>query len=177
MVSSGTGTFTTGAGDITLNGDTTISGTKTFSTGTGSVSLNGATSVADDTTFSVGTTGSGGNVQLFGDTYIGGSGAGKSSSLTIYGAVTQNDDADGTAKTFSTATGTVNLKGNVAIATDKSFAQAGTGTFSTGTGGISLNGNTDVVSSNEFKIRASVNAAITCTNTVNAVANVCVANR
>lgn len=32
---------------VTLSGNTVISGTKTFTTGTGAVSLNGATTVAD----------------------------------------------------------------------------------------------------------------------------------
>ncbi len=51
FIQTGSGTFTTGTGNTTLNGDVTLNadfnqtGTNTFSTGTGAVSLDGATTV------------------------------------------------------------------------------------------------------------------------------------
>ena len=56
FLQTGSGTFDTGSGAVSLNGDTTIasgknftqSGTGTFSTGTGTVSLNGNTDVANN---------------------------------------------------------------------------------------------------------------------------------
>ena len=43
----GASTFTSGSGDVALNGNTTISGSKTFTTGTGAVALNGDVTLGD----------------------------------------------------------------------------------------------------------------------------------
>ncbi len=75
----GTGTFATGTGNISLNGNVVSSITQTgataFSTGTGAVSLNGNVTVAANNTFTQNGTGSfttgSGAVSLNGDTTIG----------------------------------------------------------------------------------------------------------
>ena len=54
---SGTGTFTTGEGDVSLNGNTTINGSKTFTTGTGAVSLMGHVTIDADKNLTMSGTG------------------------------------------------------------------------------------------------------------------------
>lgn len=55
----GTGTLTTGTGNVTLNGDTTIAGSKTFTTGTGAVTIKGDVGIDADKDLVMGTAGSG----------------------------------------------------------------------------------------------------------------------
>ena len=55
----GTGTLTTGTGNVTLNGDTTIAGSKTFTTGTGAVTIKGDVVIDADKDLVMGTDGSG----------------------------------------------------------------------------------------------------------------------
>jgi hypothetical protein len=152
--SSGAGTFATATGQATFHGNVLIDSTNTFTTGTGAVSLQGTTTVADGKAFSVGSAGNGGTVQLFGDTYVGGSASGASSSLTVYGNVAFNDDGDSTVKTFTTATGAITLSGDVSVAQDKNLHMhsGGSGSFQTGTGAVTLNGNTEVASGYTFQV-------------------------
>ena len=57
--SGGAGSFQTGTGTSTFNGNVQISGANEFTTGTGTVRLEGATQVANTKTFSVGSAGPG----------------------------------------------------------------------------------------------------------------------
>lgn len=152
MSSSGAGALTTGTGVVTINGNTLISGSNTFATGSGTVSLNGATTVAASTTFTVGSSAAGGASQFYGPVTIGGSASGASVSTTLYGSFSQNDDASGSTKTFSTATGAVSLNGDIAVASGKNLAMVstGAGAFTSGTGVVTLNGNTIISSSKTF---------------------------
>ncbi|CAE7651077.1 unnamed protein product, partial [Symbiodinium pilosum] len=155
MVATGAGTFQTGTGSVTLNGVTQVGGSNTFSTGTGQVNLNGPVVVADNQPLSVGSVGAGGVVQLFGDTTVGSTAInGASSSLKVYGNVNFYDDQDGTAKTFSTATGAITLNGDIGVAANKDLimANTGTGQFQTGTGTVVLSGATSVVSGKSFTL-------------------------
>jgi len=160
MTATGAGTFQTGTGAVSLNGNVQVGGSSTFSTGTGQVNLNGPTVVADSQPFSVGSAGSGGIVQLFGATTVGSTAInGASSSLTVYGDVSFNNDQDGTVKTFSTATGQIDFNGNVAVAANMNLimANTGTGQFQTGTGTVTLSGNTNVVTGATFTLDSFTN--------------------
>mmetsp|Transcript_53311 Transcript_53311/g.135261 ORF Transcript_53311/g.135261 Transcript_53311/m.135261 type:complete len:741 (+) Transcript_53311:41-2263(+) len=172
MVSTGTGTFSTAAGAITLNGDVTQSGTKTFATGAGAVTLNGASTVADYKSFSVGSPGAAGATQFFGTTLMGGSSIGASSTVTVYGSVTINDDANGAAKALTVAArGTHGFYGNVYLGEGKNFEMhsPGGGTFTTATGAVSLGGDTTVLSPRTFKIAAQSAVALSCASSADHV--------
>jgi len=163
-MTAGSGTFTTAGGLATFKGNVLIDSTNTFTTGTGAVTLNGNTAIADSRSFSVGSAGNGGSVQLFGDTYVGGSAATMSSSFTVYGNVAFNDDASGTLKTFSTATGAITLNGDTTMAQDKNLHMhaLGSGTFQTGTGTVTLNGLTTVSTGKTFTVTDE--GTITCSH-------------
>mmetsp|Transcript_105696 Transcript_105696/g.252116 ORF Transcript_105696/g.252116 Transcript_105696/m.252116 type:complete len:704 (+) Transcript_105696:55-2166(+) len=180
MTATGAGTFQTGTGAVSLNGNVQVGGSSTFNTGTGAVNLNGPTVVADNQPFSVGSYGNGGVVQLFGATTVGSNAAnGASSSLTVYGDVSFNNDQDGTAKTFSTATGQITFNGDVAIAAnmDLIMANTGTGQFQTGTGTVTLSGNTNVVTGATFTVDDFTNI-INCNHASGDVGNTfCKASR
>jgi hypothetical protein len=100
IVQTGATTFSTGTGNISLNGNivTNVSqtGATTFSTGTGAVSLNGAVTLA----------------------------AGKS--LTSAGGVA-NFDFSASTGTFQTGSGAVTLNGNTTVANGKTLAIGGNG--------------------------------------------------
>lgn len=181
MSSTGTGTFTTGTGTVTLSGNVLISGSNTFTTGTGAVSILGSTTIADSKPFTVGSSGAGGQVNLYGAVLIGANDNSASTSLTVYGNVAFNDDASGTAKTFSTGSGTISLNGDVAVAFNKNLAMssAGSGTFTTGTGSISLNGDTTVKSGKSFYLATSSSTmAINCVSANSAAgSSYCLADR
>lgn len=133
---SGTGTFTTGSGAVSLNGDTTlaanknltVSGTGAFTSGSGAVSLNGDTTLAANKnltmsgtgTFATGT----GAVSLNGDTTL---------------AANKNLTVSGTG-TFTTGTGAVGLNGATTVVSGKSLTLSGTATLTTGSGDISFGG-------------------------------------
>jgi len=165
MADTGSGTFQTGTGIVTLNGDTIITSNKQFRSGTGQVSLNGNVQIGDGVTLSVGSAGNGGDTQMFGNVYIGGSTAGTSTLLDVYGNVRFLDDVSGTQKTFSTGTGMVELNGDVAVGKDRylHMETTGTGTFRTGTGPISLNGDTTVTGVSTFTITTYTNELV-CTH-------------
>eukprot|EP00435_Cladocopium_sp_Y103_P023849 s1470_g5.t2 len=72
MLATSSGTFQTGVGTVTLNGNTQIASTRTFTTGSGAVSLAGATTVAQGVQFNVGTgPGNTGSAVLYGPVVIG----------------------------------------------------------------------------------------------------------
>jgi hypothetical protein len=66
VTQTGSNTFSTGTGTVSLNGPVTITGSNSFSTGTGSVSLNGSTFVGASNTFGVnsGTSTFGGSIVM-----------------------------------------------------------------------------------------------------------------
>jgi hypothetical protein len=164
MTAAGSGTFQTGTGVVTLNGNTVISGSKTFTSGTGQVSLAGAVQLADNTPLTVGTAGNGGNTQMFGKVYVGGAQSGTSTLLDVYGNVRFLNDISGTAKTFTTGTGAISLNGDVTVATNRNLKMqdTGTGSFETGTGPIKLNGDTTVKNTKKFTVATYTNE-IVCT--------------
>jgi len=172
LMTSGPGTFTTANGLSTFMGDVLIDATGAFTSGSGANTLNGNTAVADSKTFTVGSAGAAGVVQLFGDTYVGGSSSGTSSSLTVYGDVAFNDDADGTTKTLTTATGTSQFQGDVSLAQDKNLQMhsGGTGTFQTGTGTVTLNGLVTVATGMTITID---DGTISCNNDETASSTFC----
>lgn len=176
LMSAGAGTFTTANGLSTFMGDVLIDATGAFTSGTGSVTLNGNTQVADSRNFVMGSPGTSGIAQLYGATTIGGSASGMSSSLTVYGNVAFNDDADGTTKTLTTATGLSQFQGDVAVAQDKNLHMhsGGTGTFQSGTGTVTLNGLVTVSTGNTITIDSGT---ITCNNNNAATNNFCKASR
>jgi hypothetical protein len=152
---SGSGTFQTGSGDVSLNGDVTIHASKNFESGQGNVVLNANVWIADGKLLTVGaaTTGaaSASNTVIYGALTVGAGGASQATSLTVHGHLTQNDDGDGTLKTFTTGGGAISLNGNVDIAANKHLKQAsGTGSFQTGTGSVTLNGDTEVTAAKTF---------------------------
>ncbi|CAE7215742.1 unnamed protein product [Symbiodinium natans] len=156
MTATGSGSFQTGTGSVTFNGNTQVAGGSTFSTGgTDQVTFNGPVQIADSQPFSVGSAGNGGVVQLFGATTVGSTAVnGASSSLTVYGDVTFNNDQDGTLKTFATAGGQITLNGDVGVAAAKNFimANTGTGQFQSGTGTVKLYGDTSVETGKTFTV-------------------------
>jgi len=135
--SASTGTFQTGSGAISLNGDVTAASgftlssgnfdasasTGTFQTSSGAVSVNGAVTMAQGLTITNG-----------------------------------NFDASGSTGTFQTSTGAVSLKGSVTC--DNGFtlssgsfdASASTGAFSTGSGSVTFNGPVSVTGTNTFTV-------------------------
>ena len=130
----GATTFSTGTGNISLNGSvvTNISqtGATTFSTGSGAVSLNGDVTVAANKnftqsgtgTFSTGT----GAVSLNGSTTL------AANKNVTAAAGTGAFDFSAATGTFKTSTGAVSLNGDVTIAQGKTLVIAGTnGTGST----------------------------------------------
>lgn len=139
-----------------MNGDTTIHSPRTFDTGQGQVNLNGNVQIADGKTLTVGSANTGAvsasDTVIWGSLTVGGGGNAQATSLTVHGSLTQNDDADGTAKTFTSASGANTLRGDVSIAVNKflHMDNTGTGTFTTGTGAISLNGHTLIASGKTF---------------------------
>jgi hypothetical protein len=152
MVQSGSGTFTSGTGTVSLYGNVGINGAKTFDSGTGTVSIKGATTIADSTAFTVGSAGAGGTSTFYGNVVVGASGAGEAASYTQYGSFAQNDE-NGATSAFTTASGTVSIKGHTTVATGKNLhmTASGAGTFQTGTGQVTLNGNTAVSTTKEFE--------------------------
>lgn len=149
---SGTGSFTTGTGTVSLLGNTAISGSKTFTTGTGAVSLMGPTTIAASQAFTVGTSaGGGGTTTIYGNVVIGGSSAGQTKTVTHYGSFSQLNGADGS-QTFSTATGAITLNGDVTVSANKNLGMVSTstGTFTTGAGDVMLNGDVTISGSKTF---------------------------
>lgn len=172
LMTAGAGTFTTANGQALFKGDVLIDSTNQFTTGSGTVRLVGNVEISDGKSFTVGSAGNAGVIQLFGDTYVGGSSSGTSSSLTVYGDVAFNDDADGTTKTLTTATGLSQFQGDVAVAQDKNLHMhsGGTGTFQTGTGTVTLNGLVTVATGMTITIDSGT---ISCTNDNTATNNFC----
>ncbi len=146
-----------GADDITLTGNVTI---------TNDLTISGAFSYGAVTATSLNVTGAttlDGNVDL---------GDAKADTITVYGDVvadgTENPEFDYSAstaffksstgevtlggnvtilgsKTFITGTGDITLKGNVSIDANKTFDMSGgSGTFATGTGNVTLGGNVTI---------------------------------
>jgi len=97
----GSTTFSTGTGTVTLNGNTTISGSNTFTTGTGLTTVSGSFTQSGSSTFSTGT----GAVSLNGATTVTGtftqSGSDSASSFT---SDRLNVNSNATAGTPSTGT-------------------------------------------------------------------------
>jgi len=153
-LSSSAGTFKSSTGVNTLNGNVVIAGTNTLTTGTGVTTINGDTTLADMVSLTVGASdGAGGDTVFKGDVTVGQSVSAMSKPFVVHGAITQNDDADGTAKAFTSATGTVSLLGELTVATGKSISMGGglgAGTFTSGTGTVSFNGDTTINVLNTF---------------------------
>lgn len=180
MLATSSGTFQTGVGTVTLNGNTQIASTRTFTTGSGAVSLQGATTVAQGIQFNVGTgPGNTGNAVLYGPVVIGSSNTNAASrQLTLNGHLVQNDDLDGTASQITSGTGTAAFNGDVTVAFNKdlTMSNTGTGTFTTGTGAVTLNGATTVSTGNTFTI-TDQGSAIQCNQPDTAASDLCKASR
>ncbi|MBI5465774.1 MAG: hypothetical protein HY974_00625, partial [Candidatus Kerfeldbacteria bacterium] len=115
----GAGTFSTGTGNVSLNGTTSVTGTNPFTVGTGLTSLGGQLGVTSYATFSA-------SLNVLGATTL-------NSTLTTNGASTFNNNISQTGTgTFSTGTGNVSLNGATSI--------TGTNTFAVGTGATTLGG-------------------------------------
>jgi len=182
MDSSGSGTFQTGTGDGTFFGNTVISGSNTFETGTGIVSLKGTTQVADDKTFSVGSPGSASDSQLFGGATVGGSAAGNSATLVVYGDTTVYADGGGTAHTIiaqSTNPDSFTLNSGFIFSGDFAMTtSSGASTFITGTGPLTLNGDVTITGTKTLIPGSGSSAAMMCNNFINASgATFCKASR
>lgn len=161
---SGTGTFTTGTGDVTINGNfaqaDTAPAALTFSTSGGAVTLRGNTKVLEGKSFEVGSTGTNGNTgasTFYGPVTIGDNSNTKSVPVTVYGSITQNDDADGSLSTFSTGGGAHTFNGDITVLAAKNLIMgapstggAGNGMFSTGTGSVNLRGNVQIDAAKTF---------------------------
>eukprot|EP00929_Paragymnodinium_shiwhaense_P032315 TRINITY_DN17934_c0_g1_i1.p1 TRINITY_DN17934_c0_g1~~TRINITY_DN17934_c0_g1_i1.p1 ORF type:complete len:732 (+),score=140.93 TRINITY_DN17934_c0_g1_i1:108-2303(+) len=151
--SASSGVFKTSTGTNTLNGNTVIAGSGTLTTGAGNIYLNGNVLVADAKTFVVGSAdGAGGATTFKGSVTIGQNVNAMSKTLTVYGSIAQNDDADGTLNTLSTATGAISLNGATTVAAGKDLTMdnSGAGAFTTGTGAVALNGDTTIASTKTF---------------------------
>ena len=156
-----TGTMSVGA--ITTNGNFSQTGTTTFSTGSGAVSLNGATTIAtggltitsgtlavganaitSTGTMSVGAITTNGNFSQTGvTTFSTGSGAVSLNGATTIatGGLTITSGTLAVGANAITSTGTMSVG---AITTNGNFSQTGVTTFSTGSGAVSLNGATTI---------------------------------
>jgi hypothetical protein len=142
FVQTGVGTFDTGTGAVSLNGDTTIATGKTL-TVRGVTSINA--SLNNNTSINTGT--SSGVVAI----------GGGSGTLTLD---TTNIDISSTGA-ITGATGLALASGN--------FAQTGSGTFSTGTGNVSLNGNVSVATGKTLTVVGAA-TSLTGVSTGSAVA-------
>jgi hypothetical protein len=161
---SGSGTFTTATGDVTMNGDVTISGSKTFTTGTGTVLIKGSpvnfdATPGSSTIVNFGTStegiasgqafgsGTGALTTFWGKVEMGGSNQYESTYLKLYGHFDQVDeDVGGTpqSSTFTTGTGAITMNGNIGVDTGKNLIMAGASDFTTGTGTVTINGDAGV---------------------------------
>lgn len=151
-MATGAGTFTTGTGTATVNGNLVISGTNTFTTGSGAVTLAGNTAVTGTKTLTVGSAGTAGATTLYGALTVGATSSGGAAVTTLNGNVVQQDVTGASVSTLTTATGAVNLNGDVTVGSNKNLhmtANAG-GTFQTGTGAATFNGNVAITGTNTF---------------------------
>lgn len=151
MTHPGTGTFQTGSGQITFNGNGIFPSTQTFETGSGTVTIRGDTTISNPATFTVGGAGSAGATTLYGNVQVGGSGNGEGVSTQIYGPFSQTDDPGAAAATFSTGTGAVSINGATTVAADKDVVMdTGTGSFQTAQGQVHLNGDVIIANAKTF---------------------------
>jgi hypothetical protein len=138
---SGTGTFQTGTGGATFNGNIVQSGTNTFATGSGTNTLGGDVTISSPKTLTV----AGGVTDLQAVTVQG--------DLTLSGPTSSFSMTPGTG-TFSTstspATNAVQFNGDVTLASGKDITMAGASTFTTGTGTVTLAGPTNLGSPSTF---------------------------
>lgn len=115
-------------------GSSLTTGTGALTLAATALSISGDVTIAAGKTLTVGSAGSGGAVRLYGATTIGDSANGAGSSLTLHGAMSQQDTKDGggsaVVSAFTTGTGTVSLKGNVAIGSGKTLTVGASGASS-----------------------------------------------
>jgi len=132
-MANGAGTVTTGTGTVTVNGNIDQLGATTFSTGTGAVVFNGATAVAEGKSFSVGT-----------------------NSLTA---------ADTPTQLFGTVTiGHTNVGRSLTVKGNVEFTQSsdnGAPTFSTGVGAITINGDVGMAADKNLIMATSGTGGLT----------------
>ncbi|MEO8105675.1 MAG: hypothetical protein ABI602_05100, partial [Candidatus Saccharibacteria bacterium] len=137
----GSGSFGTGTGAVSLNGNTLVSGTNTLTVGTGATTLGGTLGVTGATTLS------GTLAVAAASTFNGNVAISSTSTLTVgTGATTLG----GTLVVTGATTLSGLLTANGGITDTGNFAQTGAGTFGTGTGAVSLNGATSITGSNSF---------------------------
>jgi len=155
IAQSGSTTFSTGTGQVSLNGNTVLADAKTLTAGGTTSTFNFSASTAQFDTSS-------GQVNLNGNTVLA-----QNKSLSVAAGSTGNIDFSNSSGTFSTSSGTNTLNGNVSITANKTFAQNGTGTFSTGSGANSLNGDVTVASGKTITAAQNVTTG-TAVNLTNA---------
>lgn len=132
----GTGTFTTAVGSVSLQGATTILSMRV----TGTTTLSGATYLSSTTNVigPIGATGM--TTEIYGNVVIGKSNlAAASQGLSVYGNSQFLDGTAGTA-TFGTGSGTISLNGAVSIALGKNLVMSGNSLLTAGNNGISTSG-------------------------------------
>jgi hypothetical protein len=168
MTNPGSGTFQTGEGSVTFNGDGEFPSTQTFTTGSGTITIRGSTTLTNGASLTVGSAGSSGITTLYGNVQIGGNGNSESVATQIYGNFAQGDDPAGSGSSFTTGSGAVQINGDTTLAANKDFTMTtpGTGTFSTGEGDVHFNGNTQIANSKTFTTGAGANVVLNGPTTV-----------
>ncbi|MFO0781923.1 MAG: hypothetical protein U0524_03485, partial [Candidatus Saccharimonadales bacterium] len=140
ITQTGTGSFSTGTGAVSLNGNTSVTGSNTFTVGTGATTLGGTLDVTGDTTV-------GGTFDVTGTSTF-------TDTATFNGGISNTSNYLQTgAGTFSTGTGAVSLNGPTSV--------TGANSFTVGTGATTLGGTLTVTDGTTLNGILTVNAAAT----------------